>query len=1071
MGNGTLALDAAGKPTQLQFADGFEFRFNMQGPVCFLETETGSIAPTLVEANETTLKIAFEDGSTARFALESDPDFTLFRLKVLDLKTSAAKLRLFRLPIPKGASVSGTLNGYFIKDKAVALMAGTPDVLASTALSGSRSADRPGCSHQFQQTTSSKHGNHAANFTATCDIKPAGWSMRGRTISPSMDIKRMIGLSAWIHGDGLGEQLKFQLDDGKGGARDYYVPVDFTGWRHVQMTSASLDTMGEDRLAGLNLYYNSVPSEANVACVIDDIRGIFEEADGTTSTVLIEDFEQAESPWWTDTAWTLNLEMEEQYGYKDAVFGIIACPEERFFDVVQKFEAAAGIPVPHPGGVWNKRSPLVQKSYLFLQSFSEAQFDDALALAKRGGFEQILLGQGSWCQSTGHYEVNRKNFPDGLPGLVRMVKRFRDEGIDVGLHLLGASIDSNDPYITPVPDPRLVTDASTTLTTNMDEVTTTVIVEDMPVAFPREDGGYEGKGTVLRIGDELISYGERTNSAPYTFTRCKRGYLGTRAAAHLSGAPVQHLARSFGYHMFDMDTTLLDEVTSNFVAVANACDIGMLYFDGSEWLQGDHRRYNARLLKAYVDKLNRKDIIIQASSYSHYSWHLLARSASADGHGDLKGYLEERSPGFALMERDGMPLDIGWYYGYDASATPDMYEYILGTTIGYGGSFSYQASVAAAQKHPFTGEILDLIKQYELLRLSGRVPETMRKLLQVAQELMGRPPEDTKRPTELRRDYHLTDVDGKEAFQRIVYTPWKTASSPNDELSWKVEVTTGPAQIGLQIQAQSGPWTTAGVSYTTSSAILLEGFDDLDGWVGDGKFGTTSDGVTQTLTLSTDHAPEGTSFAVYTASSSSNNDDGWACFPHHLDSPIDLSKSAGLGLWLRADGNDGLFKVQLLSGKDAVDHYIPNDYIGWRYHQLPRPSGDKIDYSTVTALNLYFNTMPANTQLSCGIDGIKAIPALDNPTVKNPWVEVAGQRMEWKGDMAEGQYLFLEPDKPAMLFGAPLSHGTSVAAPQQIVILSAGAHEVRFGYDKASLLALRVRLIIQPPENHIIPIR
>ena len=78
-----------------------------------------------------------------------------------------------------------------------------------------------------------------------------------------------------------------------------------------------------------------------------------------------------------------------------------------------------------------------------------------------------------------------------------------------------------------------------------------------------------------------------------------------------------------------------------------------------------------------------------------------------------------------------MPLDIGWYYGYDTSTPLDMYEYVLGATIGYDSSMSFQVSVDAAAKHPFTGEILDLIQRYEQLRLSGRVPEEMRRLLRI----------------------------------------------------------------------------------------------------------------------------------------------------------------------------------------------------------------------------------------------------------------------------------------------------------------------------------------------------
>ena len=262
-----------------------------------------------------------------------------------------------------------------------------------------------------------------------------------------------------------------------------------------------------------------------------------------------------------------------------------------------------------------------------------------MAIAKRGGFHTILIDQGSWCRSTGHFEVNQANFPDGLEGLVRTVRRFKDAGFRVGFHFLAASIYPPDAYLTPVPDPRLVKGATAKLAADVDPQADFIPTTAAPDAFPAEDGGYTGDGTVLQIGDELIQYAERSLQAPFGFKGCRRGHLGTHAAAHRSADAVAHLVRSYGYHMFDMDTTLLDEVSTNFARVANACEIDMLYFDGSERLQGDHWYYNARLHKAYYDKLKNKDVLLQASSFSHYSWHLLARTASADGHGDLKGLL------------------------------------------------------------------------------------------------------------------------------------------------------------------------------------------------------------------------------------------------------------------------------------------------------------------------------------------------------------------------------------------------------------------------------------------------
>jgi hypothetical protein len=493
---------------------------------------------------------------------------------------------------------------------------------------------------------------------------------------------------------------------------------------------------------------------------------------------------------------------------------VLVCRRAELLETVRQFEMAAGLPSPAPGGQWNKISPWIHRSYFFLTQFHESQFDQALAIAKRGGFHTILIDQGSWCRSTGHFEVNQANYPDGLEGLVRTVRRFKDAGFRVGFHFLAASIYPPDAYLTPVPDPRLVKGATAKLAADVDPQADFIPTIAAPDAFPAEDGGYTGDGTVLQIGEELIQYAERSLQAPFGFKGCRRGHLGTHAAAHRSGDAVAHLVRAYGYHMFDMDTTLLDEVSTNFARVANACDIDMLYFDGSERLQGDHWYYNARLHKAYYDKLKNKDVLLQASSFSHYSWHLLARTASADGHGDLKGYLDERSPWFVSFGRSGMPLDIGWYYGYDPNATADMFEYVLGATLGYDASMSFQVSVGAAQKHPFTGDILDLIRRYEQLRLSGRMDSAMKERLRIDPQLGGeKTPEQREKLVDLRRDYRLLGEEGKEVFQRVVYSPWREITTADEaQAGWPIQIGTGHARVGIQVHALPVVESGAGLS-------------------------------------------------------------------------------------------------------------------------------------------------------------------------------------------------------------------------------------------------------------------
>ncbi|MCL2119271.1 MAG: hypothetical protein FWH27_12675, partial [Planctomycetaceae bacterium] len=318
---------------------------------------------------------------------------------------------------------------------------------------------------------------------------------------------------------------------------------------------------------------------------------------------------------------------------------------------------------------------------------------------------------------------------------------------------------------------------------------------------PKEDGGYMGNGCVLRIGDELITYTKLKTDAPFGFEGCHRGHLGTRPAEHQKDARIRHLTRAYGYHRIDLDSDLLPEVAAHFAKIADACNIDMMYFDGSEWLQGEHWYYNAKLQKAFYDAVKNKNMLMQGSSYSPYSWHQLARTASADGHGDLKGYLDQRSPGFAWMNGNAMPLDIGWYYAYDVNSTIDMYEYILLATLAYDSSMSLQVSVQAAHQHPFTGELLDRIRQFEELRLSGRITPELREKIRIDPRLGGKTPEEIAESlTHLRKEYRLLGEPGKERLQRVVYTPWQKITEPN-ETTWEVDIpeNLGTVRVGLNV--------------------------------------------------------------------------------------------------------------------------------------------------------------------------------------------------------------------------------------------------------------------------------
>jgi hypothetical protein len=1093
LGPARLTLDQQGRVAALTLADGSPWPVDDR-PVFSLETDKGIRVPESVELTGDLLKVSFQGGAVAEFAVTTTPTagppgatleggMAIFELRRLQSDEPLTTLRLFHLAVPPRADVAGTLNACSTAEWSVGVMGAEPNVDAGLESSGGSRADRAGCSHEFVQAADQvKAGRHAARFTATSDAKPGGWSVRGKRFPAPLDLTGCKAIRAWVYGDGNGQALKIQLQDGRGGYRDNYLSIDFQGWRQVTLTDPPINSLRYEHTDSVHFYYNSLPPGKTVTCYVDHVEAILEQ-DGVECVELLEDFESPVSPLWGSPQTTLNLRTHARHGIEPARFGVLVCRRAELLETVRQFEVAAGLPSPAPGGQWNKISPWIHRSYFFLTQFHESQFDQALAIAQRGGFHTILIDQGSWCRSTGHFEVNQANFPDGLEGLVRTVRRFKDAGFRVGFHFLAASIYPPDAYLTPVPDPRLVKGATAKLAADIDPQADFIPTTAVPDAFPAEDGGYTGDGTVLQIGDELIQYAERSLQAPFGFMGCRRGHLGTLAAAHRRGDAVAHLVRAYGYHMFDMDTTLLDEVSTNLARVANACDIDMLYFDGSERLQGDHWYYNARLHKAYYDKLKNKDVLLQASSFSHYSWHLLARTASADGHGDLKGYLDERSPWFVSFGRSGMPLDIGWYYGYDPNATADMFEYVLGATVGYDASMSFQVSVGAAQKHPFTGDILDMIRRYEQLRLSGRVDSAMKERLRIDPQLGGeKTPEEREKLLDLRRDYRLLGEEGKEVFQRVVYSPWREITTADEaQAGWPIQVGTGPARVGIQVHALPGPWLNPGPAYHASDAVVLESFDDLAPYlrqpvartnvqlIEPDQGGSTFPGVTQRLELRRDEAREGESYAVYTAASTLPGENGWSAIGRQFSPPLDLSWHKGIGFWMRGDGQGGAFKLQLRDTKGAMDYYITNNFTGWRYQQLSRPAQDPIDYSQVHSLTIYYNGLPGRKAVACGLDDVKALRSLDERQVVDPVVEVGEHRFTWSGALREGQYLILWPGEPIRHYGPPLTEPESSATQAETFALPAGQHTVRFSAGAPWTMPVRVRVTLQPPERYAVP--
>ncbi len=808
---GKLVFQADGV-ANIVFKDGSHWS-NANVPAFELTTKAGdrAVVKSCAKVGKQ-LQVTFSDGAKAVFDVQVGNRYAYFKLADFSGTGEYESFRCMQIGIPGESNIATLVNKAEKDGRTVTVMTASPNVRPLTAnIRGGRS-DKRGSSHSFVRVPDGKVGKFCGKFTATCGSEGGGWSVSSRIFDKAIDISNYKSYRVWVHGDGNGQSLKIQIHDDKGGVRDDYIPITFKGWKQIELNKPALNKVDLSRIRTLMIYYNGLPKDKTVECLIDQIEAVVME-NGKEKTVVVEDFESLACPFWDGGDRPMFVESYARHGLLPFAFGVLCCDESEWTRVVPTFQRAAGLPSPRLGGQWNKTSGWIKESYFFLTRFKESQYEDALAIAKRGHFKMILLLD-TWRQSAGHYEVNTRDYPDGLESLKRVIGKFNSEGIKVGLHFLAASIDRNDPYIRPVPDKRLVKGAHVTLAGDIDAKAKFIETVEPPQGFPTgEKDAYRESGRTLWIDDELIYYDTVSMEKPYGFKGCARGYNQSVAAAHTKGTTIDHLVRAYGYYMFDLDSTLGDEVARNFAKTANQLNIEMVYFDGSERLQrpedgSDHWYYNAKLHKNYFDHVHNKNILYQGSSTSPYSWHQIARQASADGHDDLKAYLEERSGGWqTYFKWNHFPLDVGWYYAYDKKATLDMYEYVLCATIAYDSSMSLQVSVDAAKEHPFTGEILDLIRKYDDLRTSGRVSQKLRTYMQMNPILAGTKTEEERNALlDYRRDFRYVNEKGREGFQRVVYSLWNVVDPADSKtFEWDVVVKNGKAKIGFQVQVLADP--------------------------------------------------------------------------------------------------------------------------------------------------------------------------------------------------------------------------------------------------------------------------
>lgn len=143
-----------------------------------------------------------------------------------------------------------------------------------------------------------KTGSASGRFQAqnTRETGAGAWCKWGRSFDPTLNIKEQRGLGVWVHGDGSGALLNFQLLSPhyttSAGIGDHYVPIDFTGWRYfelIEMEGARIEeyqwpyggayavyreNVDHGLIDRFSIWYNNLPPGGETVCHIGPVKAL-----------------------------------------------------------------------------------------------------------------------------------------------------------------------------------------------------------------------------------------------------------------------------------------------------------------------------------------------------------------------------------------------------------------------------------------------------------------------------------------------------------------------------------------------------------------------------------------------------------------------------------------------------------------------------------------------------------------------------------------------------------------------------------------------------------------------------
>lgn len=411
-------------------------------------------------------------------------------------------------------------------------------------------------------------------------------------------------------------------------------------------------------------------------------------------------------------------------GSKIALFG---CPVEKALETIGEMEIAEGLPHPMINGQWGKIAPDAAAAYI-ITNFTEDDVQRAIDLTKKAGLK-YLYHYGKTFENWGHFDLYKGEFPNGIEGLKKCVEKAEAQGIMVGTHLLSNFITTNDPYVTPIPDKRLAKVGSSIILANINASETEIPIESPDFFNQMKNNSLK----TVRVGNELIRYGSVSETSPWKLLDCQRGAFNTNASEHNSGEEIAKLL-DHAYKVFLTNAELTIEMSETMAELYNKTGLRQISFDGLEGNRSTGLGTYGESLMPYTwynslsDDL-KNHLIIDASRTTHFFWHIYSRMNWGEPWygGFRESQTEYRFKNQAYFRRNYMPGMLGWFKMTSETSIEDI-EWLLARASGYDAGYAFVAGFESIEQNGNSDEILELIGDWEKLRLGGSFTEKQKEI-------------------------------------------------------------------------------------------------------------------------------------------------------------------------------------------------------------------------------------------------------------------------------------------------------------------------------------------------------